>query len=462
MRRPHLLFAALALLAVVVAGLGLRGGISGSGLPNPALAGGQGPATEAGITWRSGRVLATGPGRVGPWRMNRSDWRYVDDPTVGLAPGGDAAVAWVDQARKDILFQRFPATNGKAGPAEPVNVSRSPEVFSWLPRLVVAPEGRRIYMLWQEIVFSGGSHGGEAFFARSTDGGRTWSDPVNLSQTQAGAGKGRLTRQRWHNGSLDLALGPEGRIYATWTVYEGGLFLARSGDGGRSFAEPLRVSAAASEPARAPSLAVGPDGAVHLAWTVGGDPGADLRYATSTDGARSFTDPRVLFPGPRHADAPKLAAAGSGTLHLAFAEGPWGERSYRIRYARAPAGADGFGPAREVPALPREGYAGARFPYLALDAGGDPHLVWELYPEDRPRSRGLGYAGSADGGRSFPAPALIPGTDDPGYRVNGSLQGLLMAKLAVGSSGEVAVVNSAFEPGEASRIRLIRGRRGDP
>jgi hypothetical protein len=35
-----------------------------------------------------------------------------------------------------------------------------------------------VYVLWQEIVFSGGSHGGEIFFARSRDGGQTWSAPA--------------------------------------------------------------------------------------------------------------------------------------------------------------------------------------------------------------------------------------------------------------------------------------------
>lgn len=37
--------------------------------------------------------------------------------------------------------------------------------------------GEEIAVLWQEFVFSGGSHGGEAFFSRSTDGGRTFSGP---------------------------------------------------------------------------------------------------------------------------------------------------------------------------------------------------------------------------------------------------------------------------------------------
>lgn len=424
-------------------------------------AGGESPA----ITWTRTVTVDSGAGRVGPWRMNRSDWRYVDDPTVALDGRGRAAVAWVDQARKDVLFQRY-GPGGAPLLAEPANVSRSPGVFSWLPRVAVAPgDPDRTYVLWQEIVFSGGTHGGEAFFARSADGGRTFGEPVNLSRTEAGAGKGRLTPEVWHNGSLDLAVGPGGTVYAAWTVYEGGLFLARSTDRGDSFSDPLRVTSAGGgdEPARGPSVAVGSEGTVHLAWAVGGDPEADLRYALSRDTGRSFAEPRRLFSGPGHADAPKLALGDDGTLHLAWAVSPEGPgRRYGVRHARGRIDSAGTGPdfgePRTVSRAPEGSEAGARFPHLAPDASGDPWIAWERYPPGRRRSRGLALATSPDGGRSFSSPSPVPGTAAPAFRANGSLQGLLMRKLAVGADGTVAVVNSAFEPEEASRVRLYLGR----
>ena len=53
---------------------------------------------------------------------------------------------------------------------------------------------------------------------------------------------------------------------------------------------------------------------------------------------------------------------------------------------------------------------------------------------------------------------MVPGTADPTLGFNGSLQGLLMAKLAVNESGAVAVVNSTFQRDEASHVWLIRGQ----
>lgn len=78
---------------------------------------------------------------------------------------------------------------------------------------------------------------------------------------------------------------------------------------------------------------------------------------------------------------------------------------------------------------------------------------------------------TTEGGEAEPAraPSLAVGPDgtahlawtvggDPAFAMNGSLHGLLMRKLAVNEAGDVAVANSSFAPGEASRIVLVQGR----
>jgi len=417
-------------------------------------------AQPAGIEWREPRLVAEGPAQKGPWRMNRSDYDYVDDPTVALGPDGAAYVAWVDQAPHDAFFQVY----GPAGAPRlevPVNLSRSPDTFTWLPRLALDPtDPDAVYVLWQEIIFSGGSHGGDILFARSTDGGRSFAPPLNLTKRSlAGEGKGRLTRERWHNGSLDLAVAADGTIHAAWTEYRGRLWTARSTDGGASFEAPERVAVAEDAgPARAPSLAIGPDGTIYLAWTVGEDPGADIRVAVSHDGGRSFGAPVAVAPDPGHADAPKLAVGAAGTVHLIFGqsgEGPFIQ--YDVRYTRSTDGGRSFEPPRIVSNPLPSGFHGANFPSLALDAAGNPVVSWELFPGPRTYPRGLGVARSPDGGNTFGEPSVVPGTVRTDA-LTGGRQGLLMRKLAVNATGDVAVVHSTFDRGEASRIWLIRGR----
>jgi hypothetical protein len=364
-------------------------------------------------------------------------------------------VAWADNRQKDIYFQSYTAS-GKPQLSHAVNVSGSPKTFSWLPRVLGSHHGKQVFMLWQEIVFSGGTHGGEIFFARSVDAGRTFEPPLNLSQTRAGAGKGRLTQERWHNGSLDLAQGPGGQLYAAWTEYEGALRFSRSEDGGRSFSPSWHVAGDARQPARGPTLAVSRSGTIYLAWALGEAAPAGIRMAHSKDGGQSFAEPQTVSDGNGHCDAPSLAVSDA-TVHLVYAESSTGMfGQYHVRYTRK-AAKDAFSPSRRL-SVAGSDRTGASFPSVAVDAQKGVSVLWEHYPDFRERPRGLGMSVSVDGGNSFAAPSLVPGTAAPELGFNGSQQGLLTPKLAVAADGKLAIVNSRFDPGHASVIRLIRGQ----
>lgn len=421
-------------------------------------------AEPARVDWEQPVKVASGEAHKGRWRMNASRFRYVDDPTVAISEDGSVAVAWADQSRHDIYFQLY-APDGVPRFEEPINVSRSPKIFSWLPRMVIAGrDASSIYVLWQEIVFSGGTHGGEIFFARSSDGGRTFSVPANLSNSIAGDGKGRLTRRYWHNGSLDLAIGPHGTLYAAWTEYEGVLWFSRSTDSGQTFSKPLRVaSGEGAGPARGPSLAVEASGAVHLVWTVGEDRNADIHLAKSDDGGQSFGKPRTLFESNGHSDAPKITVDQNGAVHLVYAESPHGPFGrYHIRYARSNDGAQTFEKPREISGPSSVEYESSGFPVLSADGESNLYVLWELFPDSKGRPQGLGFTTSTDAGRTFALPTIVPGSADRMLGNNGSRQGLLMRKLSVNRAGAIAVANSTFKRNHASHVWLFRGHRAKP
>jgi hypothetical protein len=379
----------------------------------------------SGLVWQGGTEIAVGGAERGPWRQNESRYHYVDDPAVAIDERGEVAVAWVNQARRDVFFRR----TGQA-----INVSRSPDTFSWLPRLITSPQRPGMFhLLWQEIIFSGGSHGGDILHARSTDGGKTFSAPLNLSNSVGGDGKGRTSREHWHNGSLDIAAGADGAVYAAWTEYEGRLLLAVSGDGGKGFSAGRHIAGNDRRPARAPSLAIGPDRTLYLAWTTG-----DIRIARSADGGATFGEPLVLMRTGAYADAPKIAVDSRNTLHLSFSE------SGNVVYARSSDGARSFEAPRTI--------AAGTFPSLDVDTRGGVYLLWEL-------ERGLGLALSRSNGDGFSVTSPLPRS--AGDAANGNLQGKLTDKIAVNAAGEVAVVNSSFREGERSRVWLLRARPAD-
>lgn len=414
------------------------------------------PPTKGEAFWAGIKPVEVANGRAhrGPWLMNETDLDYVDDPTVAITDDGDIGVAWVDQDRQSVFFQMYSPADGPRLP-NPVNVSSRPGTFSWLPRLVIATDDpRRVYVLWQEIVFSGGSHGGEIFFARSTDGGATFSTPVNLSNSVAGDGKGRLTAEHWDNGSLDLAAGPNGRLYAAWTEYEGRLWATRSADAGATFAEAILVDGDAIRPARAPALEVSGDGTLHLAWSAGSDAGAEIRIAASPDG-QTFGAPQIV-PSRGHADAPKIAADSQGNLHIVHGESPGGLfQDYRIRYARRDARSGRFSDSRTI-AEADAGVDSVNFPDLAVDAATRLYVTWQLFPDRRQRPHGLGFTVSRDGGDTFAEPEVVPQSDSSDLGFSGSLQGSLMARLAVNAAGELALVGSTFAEGRSSHVWLWR------
>lgn len=390
------------------------------------------------IDWLPVQDVASGGGAKGPWRQNDSQYDYVDDGTLAFLPGGGLAVAWVDQRRKEVLLQVLGA-DGRAR-AAPVDVSRSPDTFSWMPR-IAAGGPDTLHLLWQEIIFSGGSHGGDILYARSLDGGRSFSQPVNLSRSLGGDGKGRLDRDTWSNGSLDLAVGADGKVFAAWTDYDGALWLARSRDGGRSFTPPQRIAGDDKRPARGPALALGGD-KVWLAWTVGEDPDADIRVSSSLDDGASFSPPVLVGARAARADAPRLAFDRDGRLHLVYMEQA-GKQPAAIRHVRSDGPELAFGTPRALSTRDEAAMA----PQLAIDAHGRVHVAWES-------AQGLRY--SRDAG----APVTVPHSGPAAGARQGSQQGMLGKKLAVGD-GMVALVNSSLAQGRGSRVWLMRGRLPD-
>lgn len=437
-----------------------RAAVLGTALLGCARAG-AGATGEPLPAWGERVQLASGEAHRGPWRMNESDYRWVDDPTVALSPSGEVTVAWVDHVRKDVLVQRC-AAEAARGCGAPMNVSLSPQTFSWLPRLSVpAHAPQRVYLLWQEIIFSGGSHGGEILFATSRDAGVTFSAPLNLSNSKAGDGKGRLDASTWDNGSLDVLAGAADQLYVAWTEYDGALWFRRSMDAGNTFQPPLRLAGGQSSPARAPSIALGRGNAVYVAWALGESSEADIHFSASSDGGASFGFARAVVPGPGRSDAPKLAVSADDTLHLVHAESTSpGSATSCIRYARRRPGAPGFDAARCLTGSESRSGEVGKYPQLAVDASGAVYVLWERYLEGADRARGLVLSSSNNTFGHFGMPISVPGISGPELGDNGSQQGMLTRKLAVTPGGSIAVVNSTFKAGDASHIWLLRGTLG--
>lgn len=416
---------------------------------------------EAPGGWKEVIEVASGMAFRGPWMMNDSIFLYVDDPTATVAKNGDILILWADQEKKDIFLQRY-TWEGKKIFEKPINVSRTPGIFSWLPRMKISQNGSEVYIAWQEIIFSGGSHGGEILFARSLDSGKTFSEPINLSNSLAGDGKGRLSRDIWDNGSLDIALDKEGNIYVAWTSYEGDLILTRSFNQGKEFLVPEHITGSNREPARAPSLAVSNNGVIYLAWAYGEADSENIHFAAAA-GAK---DPFIL-KGPAIAtkgffDAPNIAVDKTGTVHLVFSRAPqrFSVQS-EIYYSRLSPGKKKFSEPIKI-SVTTNGWGRSGYPKIAV-YDNNIYVLWELFIAREFRSRGLGFAHwSIQEDEPLPTDKLnffiIRDGRNDDLGINGSLQGMLTNKLAVSPVGKIVIVNSTFKENDSSHIWLYRSK----
>lgn len=200
------------------------------------------------------------------------------------------------------------------------------------PMIAVDPnEPSRVYVGWRQGVFRNAEEKLKTNVAASDDGGRTFSEPVDLSDD---------------NGGNYPALGvdSEGTVHAVYhrrvfpplpfgdpsapplTIYH-----RKSTDHGRTFGDPVELDPGVQGSERPPMVAADPNSdAVYAVWAAQPDPqnlaegyekDADVFLVASSDGGRSWSERKVLNDdGESGADQylPGISIAPNGRVDVAW------------------------------------------------------------------------------------------------------------------------------------------------
>ena len=293
--------------------------------------------------------------------------------TPAFGPDG---TLWVVRPGVDRIVVQRSTDLGKTF-AVPVTVTPEPMNLDWGPdaraRIVVDPKGQLVATFG---TFQDKNFNGRAFFARSSDGGASftkprpitsdttsqrfevagvdpdgrvfaaWLDKRNVAKARA-AGKaypGAALAYAWENGDADFAntsialdntceccrlgLGFAGagrpavvfRNIFPGSVRDHGVITFRDpatpGPVRRVSVDDWKIEAC---PHHGPSLAIAPDGSYHVAWFTDGAARKGLYYARSDSGEAPYSPPRALSAANRQPSRPYLLANGP-VLHLVWKE----------------------------------------------------------------------------------------------------------------------------------------------
>jgi hypothetical protein len=211
------------------------------------------------------------------------------DPEIAIDPNDAINVAWQDTApgKNVIMFAR--STDRGRTFSQPKQVSTG--TGDATEAAIATDTDGRISIAWVDQT-PGHS---EAFYARSTDSGDSFSHPVQVSNFPIGdIHKPTLTT--FHN-VVYLAF-QNGDLFGEEEIRNRQVYLTKSEDAGVSFGEVEQVSSAVSSKGRghSPAMVVDSQGVLHIVWidssVIGNDEGL-LFYSRSPDGHK-FSDERMI------------------------------------------------------------------------------------------------------------------------------------------------------------------------
>jgi BNR repeat-like domain len=253
--------------------------------------------------------------------------------------------------------------------------------------------------------------GGQVSVASSKDGGRTLSPPAQVTQGKVELDWGPDARPK-------IALDRKGGIAVAFSTFRdkafnGEVFYSRSTDGGKSFAPPRPITDN-TESQRFEALGFDTDGTLFAAWLDKRNrvpvqqagkkyDGAALFFASSKDGGATYSQAKMVVDNTCECCRLGLAFDPAGHPVIVFRN--IFEESIRdhaiVTFTDQGTPGDVHRVSEDdwqIAACPHQG------PSLSIAPNGTYHVVW--YTNGKVR-KGLFYAQSRDGGKTFSQPVPI-------------------------------------------------------
>jgi len=353
-----------------------------AGIPDLAV----GPAGQVAVAYQWWRKMPTSSKQIRVARSNDGGKAW-EQPTTSLdtsgkafspkvAWGGDRnlVVVWADEQRSNRVwdvYARHSADGGATWEAEQL-LSRFPQhtpTDAYVRPEIVSDGEKRFWAVWVGIR----SARSRVYLNRSTDGGHTWTDPMELSGQSESVYNHRIVRAGDH-------------LLVVWQDKRTGrerIYSITSGDGGVTWTPPVRVDHVPDDlqtDAFAMTLAMSPNREVLVVWNDGRNGRDDIFVGRSADGGRTWDDKDLRVDmdeaGTAMSRFPSIAQASDGRVAVAWEDDRAGYEGVYLRI-RSGGSSPKWGPETLVEGPSQK--KGARQPALLWQKDGSLQVAWEVW-----------------------------------------------------------------------------------
>ncbi len=244
----------------------------------------------------------------------------------------------------------------------------------------VAAYDDNVYIVWQEDLYS-------IYYARSTNGGDSFEDKVQVNDADD-------TLIISHE-NLGIAVNSSGVIYVTWPGDNHNIHIDKSMDG-TTFGTDAVVANTTTWDSN-PSIAIDSDDNILVAW----DGDDHVYFAKSTDGGAAFSTPVQVDDSGTDAEYPSIVVDPTDSSKVYVA---WQDKRnvYADIYAAtSDNGGESFGD--DVKVNDVETNTNQEFPCMAVNSTGAVFVVWQDSRNYGFSDYDVYFAGSTDGGSTFSA-----------------------------------------------------------
>jgi len=286
--------------------------------------------------------------------------------------GNNIVMAEQHQEKMTTMTTQHNLENPSSTPDKSINLSNNIGFSSWPS--VFSNGNNTIYVGWEDN--STGNY--ELLFTKSTDGGTTFSDPINLSSNNGTSEDGTITEL---NGTVYVGLSDN-----STGNYE--ILLAKSADGGTTFTDPINLSNNTVESAD-PVIKSSKDN-VYVVWSEVDD----IFFTRSKDGVK-FDKPINLSNTNGTSFTPRLAVSGNNNLLVVWEDQTPGYSD--VFFSKSTDSGATFSDPINISNSTYDSYSQD----IGTQINGDLYVAWN---EILPDFSDIFFAKSTDGGVTFDKP----------------------------------------------------------